>query len=126
HYQETGFQWFKSLSAYHLGGILADDMGLGKTLQSIAYILSEKPSGDPHLIVVPSSVLYNWKNEFQKFAPDLKVGILTGTPKERRKKIGEWSYLDVWITSYATLRQDIALYRERTLDRKSTRLNSSH
>ncbi|HLR01278.1 MAG TPA: DEAD/DEAH box helicase [Virgibacillus sp.] len=114
HYQETGFQWFKSLSAYHLGGILADDMGLGKTLQSIAYILSEKPSGDPHLIVVPSSVLYNWKNEFQKFAPDLKVGILTGTPKERRKKIGEWSYLDVWITSYATLRQDITLYRERT------------
>lgn len=61
-YQKTGYQWFKSLSAYHLGGILADDMGLGKTLQSIAYIASE-PSDQPHLIVAPSSVVYNWKNE---------------------------------------------------------------
>src|SRR5699024_11790447 len=58
-YQKTGFQWFKSLSAYDLGGILADDMGLGKTLQSIAYILSE-PGASPHLVVVPSSVVYNW------------------------------------------------------------------
>src|SRR5699024_5107239 len=53
HYQETGYQWFKSLSDYHLGGILADDMGLGKTLQTIAYLLSE-PSDVPHLVVVPS------------------------------------------------------------------------
>lgn len=59
-YQQTGYQWFKSLSAYHLGGILADDMGLGKTIQGIAYILSE-PGDAPHLIVAPSSVLYNWK-----------------------------------------------------------------
>src|SRR5690625_3857998 len=82
-YQETGFQWFKSLSEYHLGGILADDMGLGKTVQAIAYLLSEQ-SEQPHLIVVPSSVVYNWRNEFQKFAPHV------------------------------------------TIDRKSTRLNSSH
>ena len=113
-YQETGFQWFKSLSAYHLGGILADDMGLGKTVQSIAYILSEKSSGKPHLVVVPSSVLYNWKNEFRKFAPDLDVAVLTGTPTEREKMIKELTDMDVWITSYATLRQDIASYREMT------------
>ncbi|WP_164667482.1 DEAD/DEAH box helicase [Virgibacillus doumboii] len=112
-YQLTGYQWFKSLSTYHLGGILADDMGLGKTVQSIAYILSE-PSDNPHLIVAPSSVLYNWKNECEKFAPDLKVAILTGTPLEREKMIEEFSYMDVWITSYATLRQDIAMYREKT------------
>lgn len=112
-YQLTGFQWLKSLSQYHLGGILADDMGLGKTVQSIAYILSE-PSDNPHLIVAPSSVLYNWKNECEKFAPDLKVAILTGTPPERAKMIEEFSYMDVWITSYATLRQDIEMYRERT------------
>ncbi|WP_077329462.1 DEAD/DEAH box helicase [Virgibacillus siamensis] len=111
-YQMTGYQWFKSLSAYYLGGILADDMGLGKTIQSIAYILSE-PSDQPHLIVAPSSVLYNWKNECEKFAPTLKTAILTGTPKEREKMINEFSYMDVWITSYATLRQDIALYREK-------------
>lgn len=112
-YQETGFQWFKSLSAYHLGGILADDMGLGKTLQSIAYILSE-PSDQPHLIVAPSSVLYNWKNECEKFAPDLNVAILTGPPAERQEMIKELAHKDVWITSYATLRQDIEQYRELT------------
>src|SRR5699024_8692524 len=81
-YQNTGYQWFKSLSRTQLGGILADDMGLGKTLQSIAYILSE-PSDLPHLIVVPSSVVYNWKNECEKFAPDLHVEIMTGAPSER-------------------------------------------
>ncbi|MFC4558197.1 SNF2 helicase associated domain-containing protein [Virgibacillus kekensis] len=112
-YQKTGYQWFKSLSDYHLGGILADDMGLGKTLQSIAYLLSE-PGENPHLIVAPSSVLYNWKNEFEKFAPDLKVAVMTGTPQERAKMIEEYSFMDVWITSYATLRQDIGSYRERT------------
>lgn len=110
-YQETGYQWFKSLSAYYLGGILADDMGLGKTLQSIAYILSE-PSDKPHLIVAPSSVLYNWKNEFAKFAPDLSAAILTGSPAEREEMIKTLTDQDIWITSYATLRQDIEQYRE--------------
>lgn len=110
-YQKIGYQWFKSLSTYHLGGILADDMGLGKTLQSIAYILSE-PSEQPHLIVAPSSVVYNWKNECHKFAPDLDVVILTGTPAERKEKIEQSSQIDVWITSYATLRQDIEIYRD--------------
>src|SRR5699024_2857252 len=107
----TGYQWFKSLSAYHLGGILADDMGLGKTLQSIAYILSE-PSDEVHLIIAPSSVLYNWKNEFHRFAPDLTVAVLTGAPEERKAMISKQQHIDVWITSYATLRQDIELYQE--------------
>lgn len=113
-YQMTGFRWFKSLSSYHLGGILADDMGLGKTLQSIAYIASEKEQEDtgPHLIVAPSSVVYNWKNEFGKFAPHLSVAVLTGTPDERHHMIEASVDTDVWITSYATLRQDIDIYRE--------------
>jgi len=110
-YQKTGYNWFKSLSHYHLGGILADEMGLGKTLQSIAYILSE-PSEHPHLIVAPSSVIYNWKNEFNKFAPGLSVSILTGPPEERKELIGESRDIDIWITSYSTLRQDIELYEE--------------
>src|SRR5690625_4339783 len=114
-YQKTGFQWFKSLSTYHLGGILADDMGLGKTLQSIAYILSEPSEpGQPHLVIAPSSVLYNWKNEFNRFAPSLEISILTGAPEERREKIKALTDSDVWITSYATLRQDIEFYRELT------------
>jgi len=116
HYQRTGFQWFKSLSNYHLGGILADDMGLGKTLQSIAYIASESERGSvgPHLIVVPSSVVYNWKNEFDKFTPSLSVVVLTGAPMERHQLIKESINADVWVTSYSTLRQDIDIYREIT------------
>src|SRR5699024_9865648 len=82
HYQEDGFQWFKSLSEYHLGGILADDMGLGKTVQTITYLLSEK-SEQPHLVVVPSSVIYNWRNECERFAPTLQVEVIAGTPDER-------------------------------------------
>src|SRR5699024_3721710 len=80
-YQDVGYQWFKSLSNYHLGGILADDMGLGKTLQTIAYLLSE-PSDRPHLVIVPSSVVYNWRNECAKFAPSLDVAMIVGTPDE--------------------------------------------
>ena len=113
-YQMTGFRWFKSLSNYHLGGILADDMGLGKTLQSIAYIASEKEQkgAEPNLIIAPSSVVYNWKNEFEKFAPHLSVVVLTGSPEERQQLIEASTGTDVWITSYATLRQDIEIYRE--------------
>lgn len=110
-YQETGFQWFKSLSDYHLGGILADDMGLGKTVQTIAYLLSEQ-SDKPHLVIVPSSVVYNWRNECRKFAPDLKVAILTGQPEERKQLMGDAMNADVWITSYGIVRQDIDLYKE--------------
>src|SRR5690625_3610281 len=110
-YQMTGFQWFKSLSTYHLGGILADDMGLGKTLQTIAYLLSEpKQPNQPHLVIAPSSVLYNWKNECHRFAPDLTVTVMTGTPAEREEKIKTSAEQDIWITSYATLRQDIDQY----------------
>ncbi|MDY0394343.1 SNF2-related protein [Virgibacillus halophilus] len=109
-YQLTGFQWFKSLSEYHLGGILADDMGLGKTLQSIAYIASE-PSDYPHLIVAPSSVVYNWKNEIEKFTPSLSVAVLTGLAEQRHAEMELSNEADIWVTSYATLRQDIALYQ---------------
>lgn len=113
-YQYTGFRWFKSLSTYSLGGILADDMGLGKTLQTIAYLLSEKEQDavlHPSLIVVPASLVYNWKNEFEKFAPSLKVHTIAGTPKERSDLLQENA--DVFITSYPTLRQDMSLYKER-------------
>lgn len=110
-YQETGFQWFKSLSEYHLGGILADDMGLGKTIQAIAYLLSEKGQL-PHLIVVPSSVVYNWRNEFVRFAPSLDVELIVGPRDEREQLIASRRDADVWITSYGTVRQDIELYRD--------------
>lgn len=114
-YQNYGFQWLKTLSYYGLGGILADDMGLGKTLQSIAFILSErsmKKNAKPALIVAPASLIYNWKNEFIKFAPSLKVEVMIGTPQERLEMLQSDLVPDVWITSYPTLRQDIESYQQ--------------
>ncbi|WP_227937562.1 DEAD/DEAH box helicase [Alkalihalobacillus deserti] len=112
-YQNYGFQWLKALSYYGLGGILADDMGLGKTLQSIAFILSEKNENKdlkPTLIVAPASLIYNWKNECERFAPSLKVEVMNGTPQERIEMLRNTVIPDVWITSYPTLRQDIDHY----------------
>src|SRR5699024_290827 len=63
-----------------------------------------------HLVIAPSSVLYNWKNECHRFAPDLTVTVMTGTPAEREEKIKTSAEQDIWITSYATLRQDIDQY----------------
>ncbi|MBE1555915.1 DEAD/DEAH box helicase [Sporosarcina limicola] len=114
-YQLTGFKWLKSLAQYQLGGILADDMGLGKTVQCIAYILSEmedKPS-KPFLVVAPASLVYNWKNEFSKFAPDLHVEIATGTVQERKSILEQEKSPDVYITSYHTLRQDLEWYSKQ-------------
>ncbi|SOC44779.1 DEAD/DEAH box helicase [Salinicoccus kekensis] len=115
-YQETGFKWMKSLSRYGLGGILADDMGLGKTVQCITYILSEidEDVGEdvPFLIVAPASLVYNWRNEFQKFAPGLNVAVAAGTKPERREVL-EGPVPDVYITSYHTLRQDLEWYEGR-------------
>ncbi|GAA0380510.1 DEAD/DEAH box helicase [Bacillus horti] len=115
-YQIHGFQWFKVLKQYRLGGILADDMGLGKTLQSIAFILSEKSEHKdtkPALIVAPASLVYNWKNEFQKFAPSLTTQVMIGKPQERVERLQNNVVPDVWITSYPTLRQDIDYYKEQ-------------
>jgi SNF2 family DNA or RNA helicase len=114
-YQYHGFQWLRTLKAYQLGGILADDMGLGKTLQSITFVLSlveENEDAKPALIVAPASLVYNWKNEFQKFAPTLTVEVLSGTPQERIDKLQQQPLPNVWITSYPTLRQDSEYYNE--------------
>lgn len=118
-YQMKGFQWLKTLAHYRLGGILADDMGLGKTLQAIAYILSEKEEGhrkQPVLVVAPASLIYNWKNEFDKFAPSLDVVVVAGTPAEREALLKRSMRPDVWITSYPLLRQDIGQYRAHEFD----------
>ena len=115
-YQVTGFKWLKMLSHYQFGGILADDMGLGKTIQTITYLLSEKEEGklmESALIVAPASLLYNWQIEIQKFAPSLKVAVIIGSKAERLELIQEHSDADVFVTSYATLRQDLDIYEEK-------------
>ncbi len=116
-YQHTGFQWLKALGNYHFGGILADDMGLGKTIQSIAFLLSELEEGNtadrPALIVAPASLVYNWKNEFSAFAPDLKVQVAAGTKAERESLLENAGDADVIITSYPLVRRDSQIYKKQ-------------
>lgn len=112
-YQKTGFKWLKTLAIYGLGGILADDMGLGKTIQTLAFIVSEKEHRqDPTLVVAPTSVVYNWQAEAERFAPDLKVVVVTGTPQERAELIKAAKQADLVITSYALIRRDVERYQD--------------
>lgn len=114
-YQNTGYKWLRTLSAYGFGGILADDMGLGKTLQVISVLLAVKQEGqkDTSLIIAPASLIYNWKDEFERFAPELKVQIIGGTQKERIEQLKTYEQQDVIITSYDLLKRDIAEYEEK-------------
>lgn len=112
-YQKIGYRWLKVLAMYGLGGILADDMGLGKTIQAIAFILSEKERLDlPALVIVPTSVVYNWQDEANKFAPALRAVVVSGTPKERKLLLEEVQDVDLVITSYALMRRDIEFYKK--------------
>lgn len=113
-YQKEGVNWLERLRRMHLGGILADDMGLGKTLQAIIAITqSHKETETPSsLIVCPTSLLYNWKEEFHKFNPKLKVLVVDSTPEKRRKLLQTVSDFDVVVTSYNLLQKDIEHYQK--------------
>jgi superfamily II DNA or RNA helicase len=106
-YQKQGFYWLYRLYKLNFGGCLADDMGLGKTLQTIALLESiyTKPNLPASLIVVPTSLLHNWKNELKKFAPGLKVYIQAGI--KRLKTVEIFKHYPIIITSYGTVRSDI-------------------
>ncbi len=110
-YQKIGFKWFKTLSYYGFGGILADEMGLGKTLQTIAFLASEKGE-KPSLVVAPTSLLYNWQSEIEKFAPELKVLVMSGSKKQREELMEEVNNSDIVITSYPLIRRDIDEYEK--------------
>lgn len=116
-YQKTGYRWMKSLEKHGFGGILADDMGLGKTLQSITFIVSVLPEirrlKRPVLIVCPSSLLYNWKNEIETFAPEIEAIIMDGSRPERAGRFRADAAADVLITSYPLVRRDIHEYEKR-------------
>lgn len=114
-YQVNGFQWLKTLETYGFGGILADDMGLGKTLQIIAVLLQakeEKKEG-VSLVVAPASLIYNWQEEMQRFAPQLSTQVISGGQAERRSRLAHLENYDVVITSYDLLKRDIAEYEEK-------------
>lgn len=113
-YQVHGFKWLKTLEQYGFGGILADDMGLGKTLQAISVLVAAKESSTEgtSLIVTPASLVYNWKEEFKKFAPELKVSLVAGNQQERAEIIRNYRDSDVLVTSYDLLKRDVAEYEE--------------
>ena len=112
YYQKYGFRWLKTLRHNGFGGILADDMGLGKTLQVITFLLSEQEEGrkERSLIVCPASLVFNWKNEFERFAPQLKPVVITGALNERADLIAATKPGDILITSYDLLKRDIEHY----------------
>lgn len=111
-YQKNGYKWLRTLEQWQFGGILADDMGLGKTLQAIAVLLSAKEEGTKgtSLVVAPASLVYNWGEEFARFAPKLSTVLIVGTQEERREKIEAYREADVLVTSYDLLKRDIAFY----------------
>ncbi len=118
-YQKRGFLWMKTLKHNGFGGILADDMGLGKTLQVISFLLSEQQEAGEDvnlktLIVCPASLVFNWKTEIEKFAPELSVKMAVGTAKQREGILNELENRDIVVTSYDLLKRDIAFYEKIT------------
>ena len=109
-YQRAGVGWFKELNNYGLSGILADDMGLGKTLQTLAYISQQRLQQKdlpPALIISPTSLLYNWLDEINRFAPHLKSRVIRGIKEKRDQEYRNMTDVDVLILSYPQVRQDI-------------------
>ncbi len=113
-YQLEGINWLERLRGMFLNGILADDMGLGKTLQAIATLTQhhKKTKNAVSLIVCPTSLLYNWKEEFHKFNPKIKAHVIEGVPQARKKMIANAKDYDVVITSYTLLQKDIEIYEK--------------
>ncbi len=113
-YQITGVKWLYNLDKTGFGGILADEMGLGKTIELIYYIkeILKDNESSTFLIVVPTSLLYNWKYEFNKFAPEIKVKMINGL-KSKRVDLIENGNFNVYITTYGLLREDEDIYKEK-------------
>lgn len=115
-YQKAGFNWFHFLQQYHFGGCLADDMGLGKTIQTLALLQKHKEAIEANgsksvsLIVMPTSLIYNWLNEAKKFAPKLRIMVHTGTFRYKSPEV--FTNYDVVITTYGITRIDIDLLKD--------------
>lgn len=112
-YQSDGVNWLERLRFMRLNGILADDMGLGKTLQAIIALTHNKADNPKALsiVVCPTSLVYNWKEEFNKFNPDFRTLPVDGTPAQRKKLLEDIKKFDVVVTSYSLLQKDIEFYQ---------------
>ena len=115
-YQQQGLGWLQFLRDTEHGGILADDMGLGKTAQTLAHILLEKQAGHlqqkPALIIAPTSLMYNWLKEAQKFTPDLKVLVLQGA--NRHQDFDKIPQHDIVLSTYPLLARDEELLKQHS------------
>lgn len=112
-YQQHGLEWISFLQEYGFGGILADDMGLGKTVQALAMmqLLHENQQlTKPILVVCPTSLVGNWRNEATKFTPDLKVLVLHGS--DRKKEYHKIANAQLIITTYPLIHRDAELHQE--------------
>ncbi|MEO6521723.1 MAG: SNF2-related protein [Mucilaginibacter sp.] len=120
HYQQAGYNWFHFLKDYNFGGCLADDMGLGKTIQTLALLQKNKEEAEAagskatSLIIMPTSLIYNWLNEATKFAPQLRLMVHTGAL--RNKMPEAFGNYDVVITTYGITRIDIDVLKSFFFD----------
>jgi superfamily II DNA or RNA helicase len=105
HYQQQGYNWLRLLDDLSLGGCLADDMGLGKTIQTLCLLqwMKEQNRG-MNMLVVPTSLVYNWEQEAAKFTPELNIYVHTGNQRSRNPE--EFKNIDILLTSYGILRRD--------------------
>lgn len=119
-YQKAGYNWFHFLKQYHFGGCLADDMGLGKTVQTLSLIQKHKEDTENNggkatsLVIMPTSLIYNWLNEARKFAPQLRLMVHTGTMRYRSAEV--FANYDVVITTYGISRIDIEIFKDFFFD----------
>jgi len=114
-YQVNGVKWLYTIANCGLGGILADEMGLGKSLQTITFFkkMLELNSQSKFLIVCPTSLVYNWENEFDKFANELSYQVFAGNRNERHVLLENFKG-NIYITSYGLLREDLSFYQNHT------------
>jgi len=114
-YQQFGLDWIHFLYSFKFGGILADDMGLGKTIQTLSFLQLLKERGEltkPTLIIMPTSLIGNWRDEIEKFTPDLKYLRLYGI--DRAKLFDEMDSYDIILTTYQLAQRDEEKYKERS------------
>lgn len=111
-YQKAGYDWLNFLSSYRFGGCLADDMGLGKTVTTLAMLQYQKEQGAdrPSLLIMPTSLLYNWELEAKRFTPHMRVLVYTGTYRD--KNLHHFDGYDLVLTSYGIVRIDIELLQQ--------------
>lgn len=117
-YQKEGVKWLYTIYKCDLGGILADEMGLGKTLQAIIFLrklIAEKPDAKI-LIVSPTSLVYNWEKEFQKFAPELKYVAVAESKKKRQEIMQNFANYNIFITTYGLVRNDNDEYESKDFE----------